>query len=276
MDDWTPVHLTRPQYGIPGSWTLAEPRNNLRRSLELRIARMEPVYLAPAVLPCLLLYSPFTAVWGRFGFLLTMLLGILTPLIVHVHLKSQARAALGPSWRITHLSAGNFRALPESYGLLVYEMTLSLHGMWTSRAARAHWLAAEKLRDAHSAVWQASLLLLNTAEQHDLVRESAQFEQLSALVEVKAAELADTEAVVRDVAAQLREAYTKVIELDTVILAEEERVGREQRIAELERRLTDNTGRLPLRSMPPVWQDALDAINAHVEGALSVLSIDRR
>lgn len=272
MDAWRPVHTTR----HPGGWALVEPRHARIRSWKLRTARMEPGLLVPAGAFCMILYLPFAVLLGPYGTLLTLTLGILTPVVLHQHSKRQAARALGPHWRTTEVFAAHFRDLPESLTRLVDEMVRSLDGMWDSRAARAGWLAVGKLHDAHSAVWQTALLLLDTVDEHALLRESARYDELSPLVAARAAELAGTGSVVADVAGQLREACAKVARLDAVIIAEEDRRNREHHIATLERQLTGGTGRVARQSVPPVWQDALDAIHACLDGALTVLSIGRR
>ncbi|MEU6156352.1 hypothetical protein ABZ816_40915 [Actinosynnema sp. NPDC047251] len=273
MDIWRPVHITHLRPAGIVSWIVVEPR---KQSLELRIARMDPITLYPAGLGCLVVYSPLTALLGLPGIVLMLMLSVATPPAVHQHMKRQALVRFGPSWRISQVTTAHFRHLPGSYRRLGRELAEHLDGMWNSLAARTGWLTADKLHDAHGAVWRAALLLLGTAADHALLRESARYTELGHLVEARTAELAGVETVVATVAAQLREAHEKVVQLDAVIAAEQDRLYREQHVAYLESRLTSGTTALHPQTMPPAWQDDLDAINACLEGALTVLSPDWR
>ncbi|MEV0681932.1 hypothetical protein AB0I60_35965 [Actinosynnema sp. NPDC050436] len=235
---------------------------------------MDPLLLVPAGLVCLVVFWPLAVLFGAPGAVAMVLLAAATPVAGHRSAKRRARKALGPNWRLGEITAAHFRTLPAESREVVRELAEHLDALWSSQAARTGWLTADKLHDAHSAVWQAALLLLGTADQHLLLRESAPYAELDHLVTARADELAGVRAVVRDVAGQLREAHAKVGQLDALITAEQERHLREQHIAHLETRLTTATASTHVQAVPPVWQDALDTVNAHVEGALAVLDRD--
>ncbi|MBW4716481.1 hypothetical protein [Saccharothrix obliqua] len=231
--------------------------------------------LVPAGLFCLIPTWPLALTWGPTGAAAMLGLSAATPVAGYALAKRRAKAALGRFWRQPFIDSRTLRAVPRPQYDLLHDMATSLHAMWTSRAARAGWLAADKLRDAHHAVWEASLLVLGSVDEHHLLRESAQYDQLSSLVRERAAELAKTMSVAEEVAGRLAEASAKVAEVDDVLRAEEERRDRERHIARLERELTSGTGPPPPEAALPTWQDAMDAVNAHVDGALTVLSLDR-
>ncbi|MDU0290424.1 hypothetical protein, partial [Saccharothrix longispora] len=189
----------------------------------------------------------------------------------HLLVRARTRREAGPGWRTVAVGADDLRGLPVALTAVVRQMVADLDRVRGSRAAGAGWLAPDKLYDAHVATWRSVLLLVDTVDTYRLIRESSQFAELEPLTRDKVVQVGAVEAVVRDVAARLGEAAAKVAEIDAGILDAEERDRRERRIAELTERLTDTSITPASTTAPPVWQDAVDAVNAHLDGALTVL-----